>query len=308
MVDVHAQIIDGKAIAAKLRTQIATTIRDLKKRTDFTGVGLAVVLVGDDSASQVYVRNKERACDEVGIDAREYRLPAEASLENICEHVQQLNNDDDIHGILVQFPLPSHIDEQLVIEAIAPHKDVDGLHPINVGRLAGTRQASTHRSEPRLVPCTPLGCLQLARTAYHDVKGTDLGGAHAVIIGRSTLVGKPLTHLLLEADVTVTLAHSRSQNLAKLAAQADILVAAVGLPGLVEGHWVKQGAVVIDVGINRVDGQLVGDVNFSAAAMRAAAITPVPGGVGPMTIAYLLHNSLIAACEQQGIKRVQNSC
>lgn len=281
-----AQLIDGKAIAQKLRQDIALRVHAFKLQNQQTP-GLAVVLVGENPASQVYVRNKTAACAEAGIVSFSHHLSADVSAAELLALIAKLNGDPAVHGILVQLPLPPHIDAQQVIEAINPAKDVDGFHPMNVGRLTA--------GLPSLVPCTPQGSMILLREVMPN-----LAGQKALVIGRSNIVGKPMGLLLLQADCTVTLAHSRSRDLAGLCADADIVVAAVGRPEFVQGRWLKAGAVVIDVGINRVatpDGKtkLVGDVQFTEAAQVAGAITPVPGGVGPMTIACLLQNTLQAA-------------
>jgi len=271
------KIINGKEFAAKLR---ALTLKEI----EVSGLkpGLAVVLVGNDPASEVYVRNKDAAAREVGIAAETIKLAADISQAELLAKIAELNKDKKIHGILVQLPLPKHIDEKAVINAIDPDKDVDGFHVINAGR-AFTGQAG-------LVPCTPLGCILLLK----DLLG-DLSGMNAVVIGRSNIVGKPMANLLLAENCTVTIAHSKTRDLPGVCAQADILVAAVGRPKMVKANWVKEGAVVIDVGINRVDGKLCGDVDFDEVAPKCRAITPVPGGVGPMTIACLLKNTLDAA-------------
>ncbi len=289
---VHDGIIDGKALAARVQERVAAAVAELKEKHGFVP-GLAVVLVGDDPASRVYVRNKGKRTTEAGMKSFEYQLPADTSEEKLLERIAALNASDEVHGILVQLPLPKQIDPAKVIDAIDPDKDVDGFHVINAGRLAVGR--------PALVPCTPLGCVLLARQAK-----ADLTGLEAVIIGRSNIVGKPLAQLLLNENCTVTVAHSRTRALPEVARRADVLVAAVGRPELVRGDWVKPGAIVIDVGINRVEGEdgkarLVGDVAFAEARGKAAAITPVPGGVGPMTIAMLLANTVRAACMQRGI-------
>ncbi|MEO0952282.1 MAG: bifunctional methylenetetrahydrofolate dehydrogenase/methenyltetrahydrofolate cyclohydrolase FolD, partial [Pseudomonadota bacterium] len=261
---------------------------------DATGIrpGLTVVIVGDDPASQVYVRNKGRMAEAAGLVSNTHRLPADVPEADLLAIIDTLNADDSVHGILVQLPLPDHIDDRTVINRIDPDKDVDGFHTVNVGRLSIGLDG--------FVPCTPLGCLDLLKHS-----GAPLAGAHAVIVGRSNIVGKPMAALLLAEHCTVTIAHSRTQDLAALCRTADILVAAVGRPGLIAGDWVKEGATVIDVGINRIDAgegktRLVGDVDFESAAQRAAAITPVPGGVGPMTIACLLSNTLKAAKRARG--------
>ena len=271
-----ANIINGKDYAAKLRAEVAEEIKESGLKP-----GLAVVLVGADPASEVYVRNKDKAAQEVGINARTIKLPAETSEAELLKKVDELNNDKSVHGILVQLPLPKHIDEMKVINAISPDKDVDGFHVINAGRAATGQKA--------LVPCTPLGCSILLK----DVLG-DLTGLNAVVIGRSNIVGKPMANLLLQENCTVTIAHSKTKNLEEVCRNADILVAAVGRPKMVKGSWVKKGATVIDVGINRTESGLCGDVDFDEASKVAANITPVPGGVGPMTIACLLKNTLEA--------------
>jgi methylenetetrahydrofolate dehydrogenase (NADP+) / methenyltetrahydrofolate cyclohydrolase len=280
-----AQLIDGKAFAARQLAQIAAEVASLSFQP-----GLAVVLVGDDPASHVYVRNKARQTVQVGMRSFEHRLSGDISQGELLHLVQQLNADPTVHGILVQLPLPGHLDPEQIIAAIDPAKDVDGLTVTNAGLLAAGR--------PGLVPCTPLGCMLLLQ----DVLG-DLTGLHAVVVGRSHLVGKPIAQLLLAQNCTVTIAHSRTRNLGALCRTADILVAAVGRAEMIQGDWIKPGATVIDVGINRVSGadqksRLVGDVAFDAAKDVAAHLTPVPGGVGPMTIACLLRNTLTAAQRQ----------
>ena len=303
-----ATLIDGKKIAAELRGAIGARVSALQAAHNLTP-GLAVVLVGEDAASQVYVRNKGIATREVGMQSFEYRLPADASQRVLLDKVNELNDDSAVHGILVQFPVPEQISQQTVIDTISPDKDVDGLHPINAGRLA-----SGHLTGPgaALAPCTPQGSVMLARAALGD-----LTGAHALVVGRSNLVGKPVAQLLLAENCTVSIAHSRTRDLAGLCRSADVLVAAVGIPEMVKGDWVKPGSCVIDVGINRVEApekglddagrpktKLVGDVAFDDAAQLAGHITPVPGGVGPMTIACLLQNTLTAACRQHDIDEI----
>lgn len=293
-----ADKIDGKAFAATLRGKIKTHVAELVKDHNLTP-GLAVVLVGEDPASQVYVRNKGKQTLEAGMKSIEHRLDTTTSEAELLALIDQLNHDPAIHGILVQLPLPAAIDSAKVLAAINPDKDVDGFHVVNVGRLSVQDQRA-------LVPCTPQGCLMLLQ----DHLGTaGLKGANAVIVGRSNIVGKPMAQLLLGADCTVTIAHSRSQNLPEICKAADIVVAAVGRAEMVKGDWIKSGATVIDVGINRIDyvndagetkQRLVGDVAFDEMD-HAGAITPVPGGVGPMTIACLLRNTLLAACNQNGI-------
>ncbi len=273
-----AALIDGKGVAATLRAALAERVAALPFRP-----GLAVVLVGDDPASAVYVRNKDRAAASVGIAARTIRLPSDTAQAALLAQVAALNADPAVDGILVQLPLPPQLDARAVIAAIDPGKDVDGLHPVNAGRLAD--------GDPGLVPCTPLGVMKLL-----DAAGIGLRGARALVLGRSNLVGRPVAALLLAADATVTVAHSRTRDLPAECRLADILVAAVGRPEMVRGDWLRPGAVVIDVGINRLaDGRLVGDVAFDEAVAVASAITPVPGGVGPMTIACLLENTVAAA-------------
>lgn len=286
-----AFIIDGKAFAATVRSRVAAGVADLAK----AGVvpGLAVVLVGEDPASQVYVRNKGKQTVEVGMRSFEHKLSAETPQDELLALIAQLNADPDVHGILVQLPLPDHMQTDSVLAAIDPAKDVDGFHISNVGLLATGQSA--------LVPCTPLGCLMLLRDRLGDLSGLD-----AVVVGRSNIVGKPMAQLLLRDNCTVTVAHSRSRDLPGIVRRADIVIAAVGRPGMVQGSWIKPGATVIDVGINRVpksDGKtrLVGDVDFDSAVQVAGAITPVPGGVGPMTIACLLANTLTAAARAHGL-------
>ena len=286
-----AQVIDGKAFAAKVRGQVAEQVAKLKEANGITP-GLAVVLVGEDPASQVYVRSKGKQTIEVGMNSYEHKLDAETSEEDLLALIDKLNNDPAVHGILVQLPLPKHLNEDLVINSIDPAKDVDGFHISNVG-LLGTGQKS-------MVPCTPLGCLMMLRD-YHG----SLSGMDAVVIGRSNIVGKPMAQLLLGDSCTVTIAHSRTKDLPDVVRRADIVVAAVGRPEMVPGDWIKEGATVIDVGINRIErdgkNKLVGDVDYASAAERAGAITPVPGGVGPMTIACLLANTLTACCRANGL-------
>ncbi len=288
-----AQIIDGKALAARVLDKVSEAVEELKRKHGLTP-GLAVVLVGDDPASRVYVRAKGRRTTEAGMKSLEYLMPADATEDELLARVRALNENPDVHGILVQLPLPGHIDTEKVINAIAPDKDVDGFHVINAGRLMTGQKA--------LVPCTPRGCVLLARQARDDLTGLE-----AVIIGRSNIVGKPLGQLLLNENCTVTIAHSRTRDLPDVARRADILVAAVGRPRMVKADWIKPGATVIDVGINRIPAEeegktrLVGDVDFAGAAEVAGAITPVPGGVGPMTIAMLLRNAVEAACMQNSL-------
>lgn len=289
-----AAVIDGKAHAAALRQILAAEVAALQRH----GVqpGLAVVLVGADPASEVYVRSKVRACGELGILSLEHRLPAETSEAVLLALVYQLNRDPTVHGILVQLPLPAAIDSDRILAAIDPAKDVDGFHPLNSGLLAAGRSA--------LVPCTPLGCLLLLKDRVGDLTGLE-----AVVIGRSAIVGRPMAHLLTAENATVTLAHSKTRDLATVVRRADIVIAAVGRPGMVRGGWLKPGAVVIDVGINRVIGpdgktRLVGDVAYEEALPIASALTPVPGGVGPMTIACLMQNTITACRRQHGLPPV----
>ncbi len=286
-----AEIIDGKAFAAKVRGQVAEHVTALKNDHGITP-GLAVVLVGEDPASQVYVRSKGKMTNEVGMKSVEHKLDEATSEKDLLALIDQLNNDASIHGILVQLPLPKHLDEDLVINSISPAKDVDGFHISNVG-LLGTGQKS-------MVPCTPLGCLMMLRD-YHG----SLSGMNAVVIGRSNIVGKPMAQLLLGDSCTVTIAHSRTKDLPEVVGRADIVVAAVGRPEMVPGDWIKKGATVIDVGINRIErdgkNKLVGDADFASCSEVAGAITPVPGGVGPMTIACLLANTVTACCRANGL-------
>ncbi|MEZ6044371.1 MAG: bifunctional methylenetetrahydrofolate dehydrogenase/methenyltetrahydrofolate cyclohydrolase FolD [Planctomycetaceae bacterium] len=280
-----AQIIDGKAIALETRTELATKVESFKSATGVTP-HLAAILVGDDPASAVYVRNKERACAKAGMKSTLHKLSAETTQTELLELIENCNADQNVHGILVQLPLPSQIDEQTVLDAVTPLKDVDCFHPENVGLLAQGR--------PRYQPCTPRGVQVLL-----EKSGIDVAGKHAVVLGRSEIVGKPMALLLVQkgpvANATVTICHSRTANLAEITRQADILVAAIGKANFVTAEMVKPGAVVMDVGINSVDGKLVGDVDYEQVAAIASAITPVPGGVGPMTIAMLLDNTLTAA-------------
>jgi methylenetetrahydrofolate dehydrogenase (NADP+)/methenyltetrahydrofolate cyclohydrolase len=278
---VSAALIDGKAVAARLRAQVASGASELRAR----GVAptLAVVLVGEDPASAVYVRSKTKAAREANVDVRDHKLPATTTQAELVALVTQLSRDPEVDGILVQLPLPPHLDSDPVIRAIDLAKDVDGLHPSSLGLLAQGR--------PGFSPCTPRGCMHLL-----DSVSAELAGARAVVLGRSLLVGKPIAYLLANANATVTMCHSKTRDLADEVRRADIVVAAIGRPGLVKGDWIKPGAIVLDVGINRTpEGKLVGDVDFAPAAERARAITPVPGGVGPMTIACLLENTVEAA-------------
>lgn len=286
-----ATIIDGKAFANKVSENLTEEVKQLQAKHGLRPC-IAVVLVGEDPASQVYVRNKIKRCEELDIESREHRLDDTTSQAELLSLINELNNDSSVHGILVQLPVPDQIDDSAVINAIAAHKDVDGFNVENVGALSTGNNL--------LVPCTPLGSLMM----LEDQLG-DLSGLNAVVVGRSNIVGKPMANLLLQKHCTVTIAHSRTKDLADVCRQADILVAAVGRPHFIQGDWVKPGATVIDVGINRIDdngkSRLVGDVDFDAAKENAGAITPVPGGVGPMTIACLMHNTVRAAKQQNGL-------
>jgi len=286
-------IIDGKALAANRRSDITRKVALLKHNHSLTP-GLAVVLVGEDPASQVYVRSKGKQTTEAGMNSYEHKLLADTSQEDLLQLIDQLNSDPNVHGILVQLPLPDHIDESLVINSVAVEKDVDGFHLSNVGKLATGAEG--------IVPCTPLGSMMMLK---HHLG--DLAGKKAIVVGRSNIVGKPMAALLLKESCTVTIAHSRTRDLPAECRAADIVIAAVGRPEMVKGDWIKPGATVIDVGINRIEKEeggtrLVGDVEFETASAVAGAITPVPGGVGPMTIACLLHNTLQQACRINGIE------
>jgi len=288
-----AALIDGKAFAASLREKIGEFAREFEQKAG-RKAGLAVVLVGEDPASQVYVRSKGKATVAANMNSYEYKLPADTSEAELLETVHRLNEDVNVDGILVQLPLPGHLDEQKVIATIDPDKDVDGFHIINAGRLAVGQKG--------FVPCTPLGCLMLLKDRLGD-----LSGLEAVVVGRSNIVGKPMAQLLTAANCTVTVAHSRTRDLPEVVRRADIVVAAVGRPEMIKGSWIRPGATVIDVGINRVEGEggktkLVGDVDFAEASEVAGAITPVPGGVGPMTIAVLLRNALVSAYRREGLR------
>ncbi len=289
-----ARIIDGKAFAADLRADIGRRVASLKERHGVTP-GLSVVLVGEDPASQVYVRNKGKATLEAGMNSDTYTLSENASHEEVMAKVEELNADASVHGILVQLPLPDQVDSNAILNAIDPDKDVDGFHTLNVGRLNSGQDA--------MAPCTPVGCLIMLKQVVGD-----LTGKQAIVVGRSNIVGKPMAALLLGRNCTTTIAHSRTRDLAGICRRADIVIAAVGRPRMVKGDWIKPGATVIDVGINRIEDastksgtRLVGDVDFEEAVAVAGAITPVPGGVGPMTIACLLKNTLTAACRQAGV-------
>jgi methylenetetrahydrofolate dehydrogenase (NADP+) / methenyltetrahydrofolate cyclohydrolase len=289
-----AQIIDGKAIAAELRVRVAAEVVRITREAGLTP-GLAVVLVGNDPASDVYVRSKHKQTQDAGMASFEHKLPADVAQDDLLALIARLNRDPAVHGILVQLPLPKTLHTETIINAIDPAKDVDGLHPQNAGRLAGGFSA--------LAPCTPLGCIILSKSVH-----ASLEGMNAIVIGRSNLVGRPLLQLLLNENATVTIAHSRSRELPKLCRQADLVYAAVGKPEMVRGDWIKPGATLIDVGINRVPSgegktRLVGDVAFKEAAEVAGAITPVPGGVGPMTVVCLLVNTLRAACAIAGLPK-----
>jgi methylenetetrahydrofolate dehydrogenase (NADP+)/methenyltetrahydrofolate cyclohydrolase len=290
---VTAEIIDGRAFAARLRERIAAAVPSFREAAG-RAPGLAVVLVGEDPASQIYVTSKGKATREAGFESFEHRLPADATQAELLGLVEELNRDHRIDGILVQLPLPRGLDDKAVIDSIDPAKDVDGFHVVNAGKLAV--------GESGLVSCTPLGCLMLLKDRLGD-----LSGLEAVVIGRSNIVGKPMAQLLLRENCTVTMAHSRTRDLPSVVGRGDIVVAAVGVPELIKGAWLKPGATVIDVGMNRLEGEggktrLLGDVEFASAAEVAGAITPVPGGVGPMTIAVLLRNTLVAACARARLK------
>lgn len=277
-----AQLIDGKRLAETLQAEIAREVADLRKTHGFVP-GLAAVLVGDNEASKVYVRNKEAACKKAGMHAEQINLPATSSQDELLKVIDRLNRDPKIHGILVQLPLPKQIDSQKVIDAIAPEKDSDGFHPVNMGNLL--------IGKPSVVPCTPFGIMRML-----DSVGVDLQGKDAIVVGRSNIVGKPVALLLMQRNATVTIAHSKTRDLAERVRRSDVVVAAIGQANFVKGDWIKPGAIVVDVGINRgPDGKLCGDVEFAKACERAAWITPVPGGVGPMTITMLLWNTLQAA-------------
>ena len=287
-----ARIIDGKTISADLRGKVTDAVHRLRRDRGIVP-GLAVVLIGKNPASEVYVRNKSKAVTESGMHPFDQNLPESVSAAELLDLISQLNADPRVNGILVQLPLPPQIDPNVIIAAIDPAKDVDGFHPLNVGRLGS--------GLPALVPCTPVGCIWLAKTVH-----ASLAGLEAVVIGRSNIVGKPVAQLLLAENATVTIAHSKTRDLAEVCRRADLLVAAIGRPEFVRGHWIKPGATVIDVGINRIAGEggkprIVGDVAYAEAKQVAGAITPVPGGVGPMTIACLLLNTLRAACAQNGL-------
>ena len=287
-----AQLIDGKLFATRLRNAVADAVNWLGNEHNLVP-GLAVLMVGDDPASQIYTRNKAKQTTEAGMTSLHEQLPTETSQMAVLKKIEALNNDRSINGILVQLPLPNHMDSDIVIDTITPTKDVDGFHLLNAGRLASGRSG--------LTPCTPQGCLILLKETLGDLEG-----ANAVIVGRSNIVGKPIAQLLLRENCTVTVAHSRTRNLAELCRRGDILVAAVGRPEMIRGDWIRPGATVIDVGINRIVGKdnttsLVGDVAFSEAVQIAGAITPVPGGVGPMTVACLLANCVRATCQQHNL-------
>lgn len=284
------EIINGFLFAQNRRMEMAQEVAVLKQKTGKVPV-LAVIIAGNDPASQIYVRNKEKAAAETGIDSRVYRLPAETGRQELSALVKELNETPEVNSILVQLPLPAGIDETVILNAILPEKDVDGFHPVNLGRLMA--------GHPGTIPCTPKGCLELIRSVCPQ-----LSGLNAVVIGRSNIVGKPMAQLLLNENCTVTITHSQTKDLPAVCARADILVAAAGRPKMVKADWVKEGAIVIDVGINRMeDGKLCGDVDFDAVAPKCRAITPVPKGVGPMTIAMLLDNAIEAFCAQNGINR-----
>ena len=278
----QAKILDGKMVSQRVKDKLREEVTGLKKDKGLVP-GLAVIIVGEDPASKIYVRNKKRACEEIGIHSEEYALPEETTQEELLDLVERLNHKEDIHGILCQMPLPRHLDEKAVINAISPKKDVDAFHPVNVGKIM--------IGDYDFLPCTPAGVMELIKES-----GIDVCGKECVVVGRSNIVGKPMSMLLLHQHGTVTICHSRTKDLKEVCRRADILVAAVGVPELITGDMVKEGAVVIDVGMNRLENKkLVGDVNFAEASERASAITPVPGGVGPMTIAMLMKNTVRAA-------------
>lgn len=283
-----AKIIDGKAVSAQVKESIAQETAQIKEKYGVT-IGLAVVIVGNNPASRIYVNNKKKACEAVGFESFEYALPEETTQEELLALIDKLNNDDKVNGILVQLPLPKHLDEKIVINNISPDKDVDAFHPVNVGKIM--------IGDYSFLPCTPAGVMELIAST-----GTEISGKECVVVGRSNIVGKPMSMLLLHKSGTVTICHSRTKDLAEQCRRADILVAAVGVPNLIKGDMIKEGAVVIDVGMNRLDnGKLCGDVEFETAEKVAGYITPVPGGVGPMTIAMLMKNTLTAAKTKLGI-------
>ncbi len=284
-----AHIIDGKKVSAEVRAEIKTEVERLKS----SGLvpGLATLLVGEDPASKIYVGSKHKACQEAGIVSFNHTLPKDADTETVFQKVQELNRDPKVHGILVQLPLPSQIDSEKILTAVDPNKDADGFHPTNLGRLISAKDMKEINALGIPIPCTPLGCMVLI-----EKTGVSLAGKNAVVVGRSLIVGKPVAALLLASHCTVTIAHSKTQNLPAVCREADVLVAAVGRAKMVEGSWIKEGAVVIDVGINRsAEGKIFGDVDFDSASAKAGWITPVPGGVGPMTIAMLLRNTVALA-------------
>jgi len=291
-----AKIIDGKKIAEQIRSEVREEVLLLKEKTG-VHAALTVILVGNDPASEVYVRNKGNDCRECGIISVEHKLPADTSQEKLMALIEELNADPGVHGILCQLPLPKHLDENAVLLAISPSKDVDGFHPINVGKFTTLKKFSDMEKAGVFLPCTAFGCIELLERS-----GVALDGADAVVIGRSNIVGKPASMMLMAKNATVTMCHSRTKNLADIVRRADVVVAAIGSPEFVKGDWIKKGAAVIDVGVNRIDDpaapkgtRLVGDVEFSVAAQNAACITPVPGGVGPMTRAMLMKNTIMAA-------------
>lgn len=281
-----AKILEGQALAKQVRAEVAAGVAQFVSRHGFPP-GLGFILVGDDPSSHIYVRTKEKVCGEVGIRSEQYLLPAETSQAEVSALVARLNRDPRVHGVLIQLPLPSQLNSTELLEAVSPEKDVDGFHPANVGRLVEGR--------PRFEPCTPLGIIRML-----EHYGVAIQGSHAVVVGRSNIVGKPVALMLLQRHATVTICHTRTRDLPEVTRRGDILVVAAGRAGLVKGEMVREGAVVIDVGVNRVDGKLVGDVEFASAERRAAAISPVPGGVGPMTVAMLMANTLRAARLQAG--------
>lgn len=284
-----ATIIDGKAIALQIREEVGKEVLKLKEETGVQA-GLAVILVGEDPASQVYVKNKGIACEKCNIKSIEHKLSVDTTQEELISLVKKLNADPEVHGILCQLPLPKQLNENEVLLTISPEKDVDGFHPMNVGKFMTLKKYSEVEEAGLFLPCTPYGVIELL-----DRTGVDLNGANAVVIGRSNIVGKPVSMLLMSKNATVTITHSRTKDLPAVCREADVIVAAIGVPKFVKGDWVKKGAAVIDVGVNRTDEGLCGDVDYAAASENAACITPVPGGVGPMTIAMLMKNTLMAA-------------
>jgi methylenetetrahydrofolate dehydrogenase (NADP+)/methenyltetrahydrofolate cyclohydrolase len=293
----ETRILSGKDIAEQIRSELKNEIERLKAEHNIVP-GLATVLVGDDPASQVYVRNKTKACEKIGINSYQYNLPKDTNQDELLGLIEQLNSDEKVNGILVQLPLPGHIDSSEVLDAISPQKDVDGFHPLNVGLFMTEKNFSDMIKKGLFLPCTPHGCIEILMRS-----GIEIAGKRAVVVGRSNIVGKPVSLLLLSCNATVTVCHSRTKNLADVTKEADILIAAIGKPKFITADMIKDGAVVIDVGVNRTDEGLVGDVDFEEASKKASAITPVPGGVGPMTITMLLVNTVKAAKRHHNILR-----